>query len=58
MGDISSKWQAILEKRPCGLQDTAIGNEDFDRDFVIKSPSEDKVRELLAEPRIRELTYL
>ena len=38
-----------------GFQDIKIGSEDFDRDFVIKSSDEDKVRELLAEPRIREL---
>lgn len=38
-----------------GFQDIEIGDECFDRDFVIKSSNEDKVRELLAEPRIREL---
>jgi hypothetical protein len=38
-----------------GFQDVEIGNEDFDKAFVIKSSDEDKVRELLAEPRIREL---
>lgn len=38
-----------------GFHDIEIGNEDFDKAFVIKSFDENKVKELLAEPRIREL---
>lgn len=38
-----------------GFHDIEIGDERFDDAFVIKSADEDKVKELLAEPRIREL---
>lgn len=38
-----------------GFQDVEVGDEDFDRAFVIKASDENKVRELLAEPQIREL---
>jgi hypothetical protein len=38
-----------------GFHDIEIGNEEFDNNFVIKSSDEDKVKELLAEPRIRDL---
>ncbi len=38
-----------------GMQDITIGDPGFDDDFVIKSTSEDRVRELLAHERIRGL---
>lgn len=38
-----------------GFRDIEIGNDDFDREFVIKSECEDKVRGLLADPKIQEL---
>lgn len=38
-----------------GMQDIEIGDEAFDRDFILKSNQELKMRELLANPRIREL---
>ena len=38
-----------------GFHDIEIGNEDFDKAFVIKSSDEEKVKELLAEPKILEL---
>ena len=41
-----------------GLQDIEIGDERFDRDFVIKGTNETKVRTLLSSPRMRELIAL
>ena len=38
-----------------GMQDIEIGDERFDRDFVIKATSEAHVRTLLSSPRMREL---
>ena len=38
-----------------GFHDIEIGNEYFDKAFVIKSSDEDKVKELLSEPKIQEL---
>lgn len=38
-----------------GFRDIEIGNEDFDREFVIKSDREDQVRKLLADRTIQEL---
>jgi hypothetical protein len=38
-----------------GMQDIEIGDEAFDRDFVVKAGDESRVRELLSAPRIREL---
>jgi hypothetical protein len=38
-----------------GMQDIEIGDESFDRDFIVKSDDEIRVRELLANQRIREL---
>ncbi len=38
-----------------GMQDIEIGDEAFDRDFILKSNQELKLRELLGSSRIREL---
>lgn len=38
-----------------GMQDIEIGEEDFDRDFILKSDEETKLRELLGSSKIREL---
>lgn len=38
-----------------GMQDIEIGDEAFDRDFIIKATDESKIRELLANPHLREL---
>ena len=38
-----------------GMQDIEIGDEAFDRDFIVKSSDEARVRELLSSPRLREL---
>jgi hypothetical protein len=38
-----------------GMQDIEIGDEAFDRDFILKSNHEMKLRELLGISRIREL---
>jgi hypothetical protein len=38
-----------------GMQDLEIGDEAFDRDFILKSDQEPKLRELLGSTRIREL---
>ena len=38
-----------------GMQDIEIGDESFDQDFIIKGTDEARVRELLSNPRIREL---
>ena len=38
-----------------GMQDIEIGDESFDQDFIIKATDEARVRELLSNPKIREL---
>ena len=38
-----------------GMQDVQIGDEAFDRDFIIKGTDEAKLRMLFLSPRIREL---
>ena len=38
-----------------GMQDIEIGDEAFDREFILKSNQESKLRELLGSTRIREL---
>jgi hypothetical protein len=38
-----------------GMQDIEIGDEAFDRDFILKSDEEAKLRELLGSSKIREL---
>jgi hypothetical protein len=38
-----------------GMQDMEIGDEAFDRDFILKSNQESKLRELLGSSKIREL---
>ena len=38
-----------------GMQDIEIGDEAFDRDFILKSNQESKLRELLGSPKMREL---
>lgn len=38
-----------------GMQDIEIGDEAFDRDFIIKATDDSKVRELLANEHLREL---
>jgi hypothetical protein len=38
-----------------GMQDIAVGDPYFDEEFVIKGNSEDKVRDLFANPKIRKL---
>jgi hypothetical protein len=38
-----------------GMQDIEIGDAAFDHDFIIKATNESRVRELLANPTIREL---
>jgi len=38
-----------------GMQDVEVGDEAFDRDFVIKGTDEGKLRDLFANPRVREL---
>ena len=38
-----------------GMQDIEVGYPNFDRDFIIKSNAEDKVRMLFSNPRIRKL---
>ena len=38
-----------------GMQDLEIGDEAFDRDFILKSNQESKLRELLLSSRMREL---
>jgi hypothetical protein len=37
------------------MQDVEIGDEAFDRDFIIKGTDEGKLRALFSQPRIREL---
>ena len=41
-----------------GMQDIAIGDEQFDKDFILKSNQEVKLRQLLSEPRIRGMIAL
>lgn len=41
-----------------GMRDIAIGDEQFDKDFILKSNQEVKLRQLLSEPRIREMIAL
>jgi hypothetical protein len=38
-----------------GMQDVEIGDPQFDHDFIVKTTSESRVRELLGDPRIRDL---
>ena len=38
-----------------GMQDVEVGQPEFDRDFIIKGNDEGKLRQLFANPRIREL---
>jgi hypothetical protein len=38
-----------------GMQDIEVGEEAFDRDYIIKSSDESKVRSLFSHPRLREL---
>jgi hypothetical protein len=38
-----------------GMQDVEVGEASFDRDFIVKSNDESKVRALCMNPRIREL---
>ncbi len=38
-----------------GMQDIEVGDEAFDRDFIVKGSDESSVRELLSRPRLREL---
>jgi len=38
-----------------GMQDIEIHDESFDQDFIIKGTDEARVRELLSNPKIREL---
>ena len=41
-----------------GMQDVEIGDETFDRDFIIKGTDESRIRQLFSNPRIRELIAL
>jgi hypothetical protein len=41
-----------------GMQDIEIGDEEFDRDFIIKATDESRVRELMSNKRIRDLIAL
>ena len=38
-----------------GMQDVEVGDPMFDHDFIVKSENEARVRELLANPEIRQL---
>jgi hypothetical protein len=38
-----------------GMQDVEVGEESFDREFIVKSNDESKVRALCLNPRLREL---
>lgn len=38
-----------------GMQDVEVGDEAFDRDFVIKGSDESRLRELFSNPKIRAL---
>jgi len=41
-----------------GMQDIEIGDEAFDREFIVQGTDESRVKQLLAVPRIRELIAL
>jgi hypothetical protein len=41
-----------------GMQDIEVGDEAFDREFVVKGNDESRVRQLFSNPRIRELIAL
>jgi hypothetical protein len=41
--------------RMLGMQDVEIGDEQFDRDFIVKGNDESKLRALLSNARLREL---
>jgi len=38
-----------------GMQDVEVGQPEFDRDFIVKGNDEGKLRQLFANPKIREL---
>ena len=38
-----------------GMQDVEVGHEPFDTDFIVKGTSEERLRQLLSSPRLREL---
>jgi hypothetical protein len=38
-----------------GMQDVEVGFEEFDNDFIIKGNDESKLRQLFANPKLREL---
>lgn len=38
-----------------GMQDVEVGHPNFDEDFIIKGKDEQKLRELFANPKVREL---
>ena len=38
-----------------GMQDIAIGYEPFDTDFIVKGTDETMLRELFADPKLRDL---
>ena len=38
-----------------GMQDIEVGDPEFDEDFIIKGNDESKVRDLFANPRIRQM---
>jgi hypothetical protein len=41
-----------------GMQDIEVGDEAFDRDFIVKSSDDARIRTLLSNPRLRELIAL
>ena len=41
-----------------GMQDIEVGDEAFDRDFIVKSSDDARIRALLSNPRLRELIAL
>jgi len=41
-----------------GMQDIEVGEDAFDRDFIVKSADESRVRMLLSNPHLRELIAL
>jgi hypothetical protein len=49
--------EGLLSKlgKHLGLQDVEVGYPDFDREFILKSNDEAKVRALVANPRIRQV---
>jgi hypothetical protein len=44
--------------RKLGMQDIEIGDEEFDRDFIIKATDEPRVGELLSSRKLRDLIAL